>query len=582
MKNVRGQTGFTLIEVVMVLVLMAIIGTMTLNGLRGSSDAERWEETRQKMEAIKQAILGDPASTSDTERNRFGYLGDMGRMPGSLTVLTGAEAPAWSFNTYLGIGAGWRGPYYNRPFTAGYGIEQDGWGNAFIYSTTSLTSRGSDNAGGGSNHATDIVVLFPQSQRLASVGGRITDAGVGLGSEVVQLFYPASGAIVASTATTGADGSFVFPTIPFGARALLVTTLTPDLGPIVFAADRPQVYLSPSQADYFGRSAVTLNSATVSIPPLTLHSGLANSETASSDTIALAYTVPPAAGANSVMIAATVVDDNSANVLANSFTYGIEPMYLITAGTSALAGSRVGLSVYALAVTAGQVGTITATFPASVKPKSLTAYTAQGITSPIPEVVTLWTNGSGSVLGSITPFTAGSLILSAMGQDASDALTVSGMNHQTDLTVLEGSSGGVGGAQGHIISTSTATLSTVGWTSGADRMVLVLAAFKPTSVPVTGTISSSYRTDRILDYITIRWTGSELLRSVALGGVTQTVPGVPSGTRIDIQPVMTVSANSTATAFEFYFDGAMRNRDMIVTFEWTNGDKDTVTFTTPP
>ena len=41
----------------------------------------RWEDTRRKMEAIRVALLGDPNGEPGFERTRFGYFGDMGRMP---------------------------------------------------------------------------------------------------------------------------------------------------------------------------------------------------------------------------------------------------------------------------------------------------------------------------------------------------------------------------------------------------------------------------------------------------------------------------------------------------------------------
>lgn len=255
--------GFTLLEIVFAIVLLGILATLTASYLSGSNDSIRWETTRSRMEAIRTAILGDPKVDSG-ERTRFGYLGDMGRLPPSLTVLTGSEAPAYVFHTYYGVGAGWRGPYLAREFVGEQGVEKDEWGNSFIYSTTasppSLTSYGSDGAAGGSAYATDITVTFPASLRLSTVRGVLTDGSTRLSNQVVQIQYPLAGTLTATLDTTAANGAFIFSAVPFGLRAITVTSLSPILGPNRFIVESTETVVPPALTDHAGRTGVSYSS----------------------------------------------------------------------------------------------------------------------------------------------------------------------------------------------------------------------------------------------------------------------------------------------------------------------------------
>lgn len=255
--------GFTLIEVVLVILLLGILAAMTASYMREFGDAEKWETTRAKMEAIKTAILGDPEIDSFGERTRFGYIGDMGRLPGSLTVLTASESPAYIFTAYYGVGSGWRGPYISQEFSGEYPIEQDEWGNAFSYSTTanppSLISYGADGASGGSVFDQDITLEFPASSRLSTVHGTIRSGENTLSDEVVQIQYPVNGTLTEALNTSDAKGFFSFSGVPFGARALMVTSVSPVIGPVVLVVDEPQEVLGPDVLDQRQKSGVKYN-----------------------------------------------------------------------------------------------------------------------------------------------------------------------------------------------------------------------------------------------------------------------------------------------------------------------------------
>ena len=186
------QSGFTLIELVLTTVLMAILATLAVPLVTGNADGYKYERTRQKMDVIRLAIFGDPSLGADGHRTKFGYFGDMGRFPAALTDLTtqGAQT-AYTFDNTYGTGAGWRGPYFASEFNNEYTIDKDEWGNAFVWTTSPLpailTSKGSDNAVGGTFYAQDLTMLFPSNSVYANVRGFVSDGSTRLQSRSVEI-----------------------------------------------------------------------------------------------------------------------------------------------------------------------------------------------------------------------------------------------------------------------------------------------------------------------------------------------------------------------------------------------------------
>jgi hypothetical protein len=234
---------------------------MTMSYLGGVTDAERFELTRRKMDAIRAAILGTTQPDAQGHRASFGYHGDMGGLPDSLQALTAPQSPAWAFVATYGFGVGWRGPYYHPDFPDSYGLTTDGWGNAFVYSTTSLTSLGKDGLAGGAVFNTDLILNLGTATRLSRVRGVVKDGALGLDNQTVRLFYPAAGAIATASAVSNSNGFFFIDNIPFGARAVLVTN-PPGLGPKPAFVDAPEVFLAPDTLNFQGAAQkLTVNTS---------------------------------------------------------------------------------------------------------------------------------------------------------------------------------------------------------------------------------------------------------------------------------------------------------------------------------
>ena len=105
------SSGFSLLEIAIVVVIIAIIATLLAPLLAGLSDVDRSSKTYDGLHKIYLGIVGDPG------QGTFGYLGDVGAYPASLKDLV--QDP--------GV-AGWNGPYVsdvsveNDMVLDGYGL----------------------------------------------------------------------------------------------------------------------------------------------------------------------------------------------------------------------------------------------------------------------------------------------------------------------------------------------------------------------------------------------------------------------------------------------------------------------------
>lgn len=178
----RSERGFTLLEMLLVIFLMALVASAGLMLTEGVEDQAKYDETKHRMELIRKAIVGDPTRTVNGAPELSGFVADMGRLPLCLaelltlgdevvpaTVPKTYESPcddtvivsAWNLDQDTGVGIGWRGPYLQvipesgggLRFRDGYGNEganaandalNSGWDYSVTGTTTSLSSEGMD------------------------------------------------------------------------------------------------------------------------------------------------------------------------------------------------------------------------------------------------------------------------------------------------------------------------------------------------------------------------------------------------------------------------------------------------------
>ncbi|GAB4372748.1 MAG: hypothetical protein Kow00128_21750 [Deltaproteobacteria bacterium] len=123
----RRRDGFTLIEVVIVIAVIAILASMAVPYAANIINQSREETTRKEMEEIFRTIGGDPAVPTP------GFVGDMGRLPAGLAQLNVRGGQPLGGTGTLGVKIGWFGPYMNAGFDPN-GYLNDGWGTPYAYS----------------------------------------------------------------------------------------------------------------------------------------------------------------------------------------------------------------------------------------------------------------------------------------------------------------------------------------------------------------------------------------------------------------------------------------------------------------
>lgn len=214
-KKDRLQRGFTLVELVIVIVVTAILLTVALRQTRQVVDTARVEEAKAEMDKLADAIAGDPNLENNGVRADFGYVGDVGSLPPDLDAL--ATNPG-SFGT-------WHGPYVKNRFTQSLAdFKTDPWGSAYSYAgRTVITSTGS-----GSTINRRVATSEDHLLR-NTTGGNIFDrTGTPPGpayrdSVAVQVTIPdGAGGMVTRTRVPDIGGYFEFDSIPIGNHELAI------------------------------------------------------------------------------------------------------------------------------------------------------------------------------------------------------------------------------------------------------------------------------------------------------------------------------------------------------------------------
>ena len=90
--NPNSGRGFTLVELTVVLLLIALLASVSVRETTEFNFQTRYEQTKERLEIIKQAILGNPKQLINDQQAVSGFVADMGRLPGSVRDLLQASA----------------------------------------------------------------------------------------------------------------------------------------------------------------------------------------------------------------------------------------------------------------------------------------------------------------------------------------------------------------------------------------------------------------------------------------------------------------------------------------------------------
>ena len=180
----KGRQGFTLMELLVVLLIIGILSTVALRTIDATRDRSLFDQTTKEMNQLVQAITGNPDMTYDGRRVDFGFFGDEGKLPDELRDLVHNPGDT-----------NWHGPYVRQTVggdTAGYLL--DGWGHPYTYDSTT----GAIASLGNGKYPMTVRVADSLSQLyFNTISGTITDGDDNppgeKDSSIMVTLYPSSG-----------------------------------------------------------------------------------------------------------------------------------------------------------------------------------------------------------------------------------------------------------------------------------------------------------------------------------------------------------------------------------------------------
>lgn len=217
MARLAHNSGLSLIELLVIIVVVSILVAVAMQSMTSSVEDMRRVATEREMEALAQAIVGNPSLVSGGARSDFGYVGDIGALPPNLQAL----------RTNPGGWATWDGPYLSPGFaqdTTGYLADE--WGQAYGYAGVTITSTGSGTT------LTRQLADSPNDYLNNTYRGIVRDAADSVpgpiyrDSVAVVITIPnGSGGLSTSSRPPDADGSFSITGVPAGMHLVRVIYL---------------------------------------------------------------------------------------------------------------------------------------------------------------------------------------------------------------------------------------------------------------------------------------------------------------------------------------------------------------------
>ena len=150
------KAGFTMIELVMVIVVMAALAAVSVPRINDFITNSKIQASKNEMLQIRAAISGTPDRTAGGRYVDRGYIGDVGAVPSSLNdLITNPGLPAYDYFSRTG----WNGPYLVDNGTGE--ILRDAWLVNYVLNVADSTIRSfGPNKIDDSGTGDDIVIKY--------------------------------------------------------------------------------------------------------------------------------------------------------------------------------------------------------------------------------------------------------------------------------------------------------------------------------------------------------------------------------------------------------------------------------------
>ncbi len=256
----KDKKGFSLIEVIVAIAIIAIMAGAIVPVVFNRLDQARYTRMVQDMQAIYEAAMGVPAE------DYFGFVGDMGRLPNPPSELIDGSG--------LG-GTTWNGPYLSLGGDMGL---QDVYGSDYVLDTVPIQVRGF-----GPNRVDDLGagddLFYPENalttyrgnlEMQVFINGRlITDADTE--DVTASLSYINNGTPISTNLSfSTSDFNFTIDSIHQGSHVVTVMATKISLGgqdgptthkeqAVILAGSTTRLTVSFEDADYMTRLDTDLN-----------------------------------------------------------------------------------------------------------------------------------------------------------------------------------------------------------------------------------------------------------------------------------------------------------------------------------
>jgi prepilin-type N-terminal cleavage/methylation domain-containing protein len=222
------RDGVTLLELLIVIMIIGLLTAAALKAYDTQLQAGRFEATARTLNELTAAIVGNPDLVTHGVRIDYGYVGDLGQLPGHLEDLV--TRPAGLPDPTL-----WRGPYItNRLAENPQGYMIDAWGDSLDYAATDSIVTIASHRGMSILEPDSFItrrVGIPHDLLHNAVGGLVLDAKGNTPDTAfnrwlsISIVYPLLGHLIGDTlpAASITNGNFTFPpNVPIGNHTVTV------------------------------------------------------------------------------------------------------------------------------------------------------------------------------------------------------------------------------------------------------------------------------------------------------------------------------------------------------------------------